>query len=103
MAAGRKATASERPDPLNGVHESSITAPAGDPTLPSTAALAAGHRYPLDGSYGCRDRLFLPWREVGVAFRVLFCQPAFRKVLEDAGIKFIDRNKSGGPGVRLRA
>jgi hypothetical protein len=27
---------------------------------------------------------------------------AIRKVLEDAGITFIDRNKSGGPGVRLR-
>ena len=25
-----------------------------------------------------------------------------RKVLEDAGIKFIDRGKGGGPGVRLR-
>jgi low affinity Fe/Cu permease len=23
-----------------------------------------GHHYPLDVSYGCRDRLFLPWREV---------------------------------------
>ena len=23
-----------------------------------------GHRYPLDGSYGCRDRLFLPSRKV---------------------------------------
>jgi hypothetical protein len=28
---------------------------------------------------------------------------AIRKVLEEAGIKFIDRGKSGGPGVRLRA
>jgi transcriptional regulator with XRE-family HTH domain len=27
---------------------------------------------------------------------------AIRKALEAAGIKFIDRNKSGGPGVRLR-
>ena len=27
---------------------------------------------------------------------------AIRKVLEDAGIKFIDRGKGGGPGVRLR-
>jgi hypothetical protein len=27
---------------------------------------------------------------------------AIRKVLEDAGIKFIDRGKGDGPGVRLR-
>jgi hypothetical protein len=27
---------------------------------------------------------------------------AIRKVLEDVDIKFIDRGKGGGPGVRLR-
>ena len=27
---------------------------------------------------------------------------AIRKALEDAGVKFIDAGKSGGPGVRLR-
>jgi hypothetical protein len=27
---------------------------------------------------------------------------AIRKVLEDAGVRFIARGKSGGPGVRLK-
>ena len=38
----------------------------------------------------------------GVTAVQLDTLPTIRKVLEDAGIKFIDRGKSGGPRVRLK-
>jgi hypothetical protein len=40
--------------------------------------------------------------EVGLRIPIPNNMAAIQKVLEEAGIKFIDRNKSGGPGVRLK-
>ena len=39
---------------------------------------------------------------MGVCARTRTTWPRSRRALEDAGIKFIDRGKSGGPGVRLK-